>query len=589
MFVNRARGQATKIVAFAPRVAPRSARSQWRRYYSSDNFQQAPEKPSTFPWFKITVGVLGITSAASVAYLIGRNKEEDVAPRKEPVDITFENSRTNGVLTKEEIRERLSSQHVQIKKSLENPGVYAWGSNKGRVVDPESKEAIIKAPQRISYFNGQLLRDLKLDENSGAAITEKGDLVQWGKGFSETEFKPSKTLTGKDLVSLCMSRDRIIALSSNGTVYSLPISKNDQKSGRKLQESSWLPFWAGGSARLSYRLLQPRLGLGEKVTAISGGQEHVLLLTSSGRVFSAASATEHYPSKGQLGIPGLTWATRPEGPVDACHEITELRGSKIVQIASGDYHSLALDKEGRVFVFGDNGFGQLGVEFDPAAPFNDKPTALPLQKLYGKKWLPKATSVAAGGLTSFFTVDAQRVLGPEEEQSEVRDLGRITADTWAFGKGIYGTLGNGRWTHLQDAPTKVKALSGLFEYDEKSKKISPIRLHRMSVGATHASAVLKNTTHLTVPKNASESETYYGSDALLWGGNEFWQIGTGRRNNVPVPTHIRPPADIENPDTDKEQRFQVVPHYKGKVGKRTVTMEQRIECGKHVSAVYSGV
>lgn len=469
---------------------------------------------------------------------------------------------------------------------MESPGVYVWGTNFYRVADPESNESVIKNPRKISYFDGQVLRDLKIDEKSGAAITEKGDLVQWGKGYSESNFRPTKTLTGKNLTSLCMSRDRIVGLASDGKVYSLPIAKDDQESGRKSPESSWVPFWSG-TAGLSYRLLQPSLGLTEKVIAISGGLDHALLLTNSGRVFSVASSTERFPCFGQLGIPGLTWSTRPKGPVDTCHEISTLKGSKITKIATGDYHSLALSKDGRVFVFGDNSFGQLGIEFGLASQFVDTPTIMSLRQVYrGSTWLPKVTNIAAGGANSFFAVDAQRILAQGEDPATVSDAGRITADTLACGRGIWGTLGNGKWTHLQDSVTKVKALSGLFEYDERTKDVSPIRLRDISVGTTHASAVMDNKPHLDASNTSTlDKANDWGYDALWWGGNEHFQLGTGKRSNLSKPTYVNVRSGPE--DSQEEARLQIMPRHKGKAGNRTTSMEQKVECGRFVSAIYS--
>ncbi|THC99014.1 hypothetical protein EYZ11_001488 [Aspergillus tanneri] len=485
----------------------------------------------------------------------------------------------------------LGSEFAQKKRSVMSPGVYVWGTNAYRVVDPDSKETVIKTPRRISYFDDQVLRDLKIGDKSGAAITENGDLVQWGQGYSETDFRPTKTLTGKNLTSLCMSNDRILALSSDGNVYSLPIAKDDQASGRKPKESSWIPFWSG-TAGVSYRSLQPSLKLGERITTISGGLEHALLLTNYGRVFSVASSTESYPSHGQLGVPDLTWATRPKGPVDTCHEVTALKGSKITQIATGDYHSLALAKDGSLFAFGDNSFGQLGVQFDPSLPFSNTPVLLSLEKLYrGKIWLPKVTGIAAGGANSFFTVDAKRIVGPGENPSAIRDLDRITADIWTCGRGIWGALGNGKWSHLQDEPTKVKGLSGLFEYDEHAKTLSPIRLHEISVGTTHVSAVMDNKTHVQAsPTTSLDSRDDWGFDALWWGGNEHYQLGTGRRSNLCKPTYISAPLETGGDDKKEEEaRLQIMPRHKGKVGSRTVSMEQHVECGRHISAIYSSV
>ena len=271
---------------------------------------------------------------------------------------------------------------------------------------------------------------------------------------------------------------------------------------------------------ISYRKLQPaNLGYAEKVTAISGGLEHVLLLTSSGRVFSAASGSEDFPSRGQLGVPGVTWHTRPEGAYDMCHEITTLKGFELIKVSTGDHHSLVLDKEGRVFAFGDNSFGQLGFDYSADFPYIDAPSLLPIQKLYnGTGQTRKVVGIFAGGANSFFTIDATRIASPGEDLTNMRGLGRVSADTWSCGQGIKGTLGNGRWTHLQGVPTKMQPLSGLFEYDEKKNVVVPIRIANISVGSTHASAVLSNVTYLDASEKSSENDTNWGADVLWWGG-----------------------------------------------------------------------
>lgn len=505
-----------------------------------------------------------------------------------PAEVKFEEPR-RPASSKEENRDLISSQHLQVKKSWENPGVYAWGSNSGRVVAPDSDETIIKTPRRIPYFDGRLVRDIKLDRYFGAAISENGDLLQWGTGFSPDCQGPVPTLRGKDLIKLSISRDRIIALSSNGTVFSVSAARVDHEAGYKPQENSWFPFWKSRSP-ISYRKLNPsNMAWGEKVSDVSSGLEHCLILTSKGRLFSAASGTEDFPSKGQLGVPGLTWTTRPEGAYDQPHEISTLKGFEIVKIASGDYHSLAVDKEGRVFAFGDNSLGQLGFDYSAESPIIDAPSLLPIEKLYkGTNQVPRVTNIAAGGANSFFTIDATRVAGQGED--DPRGLGRVTADTWVCGQGIWGGLGNGRWTHVQDVPTKIKALSGLFEYDEVANRVIPIRLSHLSVGSTHASAIMNNVTHLGATDRSSENDTNWGADVLWWGGNEFYQLGTGKRNNVSNPVYI-PPMNVEA-DKEKgrreEHRFQITPRKKIRFGGRNVSVEQRIECGRGVTAVYSG-
>ena len=535
-----------------------------------------------------------LAAAAGLAMLYSssglRQASAEAAPP--PVEMTIEKSKKKKGVSKEENRDLISSQHLQVKRSWENPGLYAWGSNTGKAAAPDSEEIYVKTPRRIPYFNDILLRDVKLDRNFGAAIKRNGDLVQWGKGYSEEQPQPTVTLRGKDLKSIAISRDRIVGLSKSGSVYSIPVSQMDQEAGPKPIEASWIPFWNSHS-NISYRKLKPKdLSYNEKVTAISGGLEHVLLLTNTGRVFSAASGTEDFPSRGQLGVPGVTWSTRPEGPYDMCHEITTLKGFDIAKVAAGDHHSLVLDKEGRVFSFGDNSCGQLGFEYSSESPFIDAPSLVPLQKLYaGTNQKPKVTSISAGGVNSFFTVDATRVAGPGENPSEVRGLGRVTADTWSCGQGIKGTLGNGRWTHLQGTPTKVQSLSGLFEYDEKKNQVIPIRMAQISVGSSHAAAVMDNVTYLNASEKSSENDTNWGADVLWWGGNEYYQLGTGKRNNVTNPIYIRPldmAAEVQA-GRKEEHRFHITPRHTVNVQGREVSMEQRIECGRNVTAVYSGV
>lgn len=561
-----------------------------RRHYAN---QRSPADTNRHA-LQILAALLG-GSAAYGGWRLFNNfylkKEEESVPQEPAeVEVVFEKPRKEAK-SKEDNRDIISSQHLQVKKSWENPGLYAWGSNSGRVVAPDSDDKVVKMPQRVPFFDGILLRDVKLDRNFGAAIDDRGDLLQWGISYSSDCRKPEKTLKGKNLSSLAISRDRIIALSNNGAVYSISVQQDEQQNGPMPSESSWIPFWSSRPS-ISYRKLQPsNLGYGERVTALAGGLEHILVLTSRGRVFSAAAGSQDFPHHGQLGVPGLTWSTRPPGAYDQCHEISTLRGFDIAKIAAGDFHSLAADKDGRVFTFGDNSSGQLGLEFSPESSIVDAPSLVPLQRLYaGTNQVPKVTGVAAGGSNSYFTVDATRVASPSDES--VQRLGTVTADTWSCGQGLYGTLGTGRWTHVQSMPVKIPALSGLFEYDEVRKRTVPIRLSRLSVGQSHVAAVMDNVTYLDASSRGGKNDTNWGADILFFGNNEFYQLGTGKRNNVSAPVYIQPldqGAEVAVRGKAEVHRFQITPMKRVKMGGRWVEMEQRVECGRGLTAVYSGV
>lgn len=601
----------------APRAVPRCCRASSTRANilakngaSSRTATASYQSRAAQKQQHLSRSILAIAAAGGLATLsqyyindgqLVRKVHAEAPQEEEQAALTFEQSRKKQGVSEEENRDLISSQHLQVKRSWENPGVYAWGSNTGRVVAPDSTESNIKTPRRIAFFDGKLLRDIQLDRNFAAAIDEQGNLLQWGTAYAPDTKAPVQTLAGKNLVSLTLSKDRIIALSKNGSVYSVPASAEEQATGAKPTESSWLPF-VSSSSRIAYRNLTPSdLARSERVTSIAGGLEHSLLLTSAGRVFSAASATDSYPSRGQLGVPGLSWLTRPTGDFDQPHEITTLKGFPITAVAAGDRHSLALDSEGRLFAWGDNASGQLGFDSTAETAAIDAPSLVPIHKLYaGTSQSPRITSISAGGSNTYFTVDATRVASPGvTDPAQLRTLGRVTSDTFALGTGITGSLGNSRWTHVQSTPAKIPSLSSLFEYDEATSSTVPIRLASLSVGATHAAAVMQNITQTSISTaaGATPDSTNWGADIVFWGGNEHFQLGTGKRNNASTPLYIQPldsAAELarakKSTGAKEEHRFHITPRATAKLGDgRKVSVEQKVVCGRQTTCVYSSV
>ncbi|CAK7271717.1 hypothetical protein SEPCBS57363_004766 [Sporothrix epigloea] len=594
-------------------------------------------------------GFLGLVTVALVAGA-GIYTSSKLSDKKSKLDkselevvipkavLQFEETPTSAATGSGDIRDAISPHHRQVKNSLENPGVYAWGSNAGRVAAPDSSDAFVKEPRRIAFFDGQILRDLRLDSEVGVAVNERGDVLQWGSGYwgkaavvaatkAKTMLSPVTTLAGKDIVKVALSSDRVIALSASGAVYSLPISQSDgapaPPPASQLSSSSssgWRSFlWStpadSDSLAAGIRTLTPAgLSWGERVVDVRGGQEHCIMLTSKGRVFSAVSSLMSFPIKGQLGVPGLTWETRPrDRPLDAPHEVPGLKNIPIAQIATGDYHSLVLAKSGELYSFGDNSAGQLCIPASPSFSSTAAPVQVPVNKLYEtpsdskalvlagietKKGrpVPRVTAIAAGGATSFFTVDVLR------ESLDARRPATVTADTWSCGSGIYGSLGNGKWVHVSTTgPTKVRALSGLSEYSEATGAVVPIRLARLEVGATHASAVLDNATNVGASYSSSSADTNWGADTLWWGGNEYYQLGTGKRSNQSEPVRIASldstaagvaPLSLElSSENMARECLALTPRSTVRLSGsgRKVSIEQRVTCGRYVSGVYSGV
>jgi len=75
---------------------------------------------------------------------------------------------------------------------------------------------------------------------------------------------------------------------------------------------------------------------------------HILLLTFKGDVYACG-----YNESGQLGL---------QSDAPSCGNLKILKSiSNIVRIECGEQHSMCIDKDNHLFVFGDNSYGQLGL------------------------------------------------------------------------------------------------------------------------------------------------------------------------------------------------------------------------------------
>ncbi|XP_075399662.1 putative E3 ubiquitin-protein ligase HERC6 [Tenrec ecaudatus] len=118
------------------------------------------------------------------------------------------------------------------------------------------------------------------------------------------------------------------------------------------------------------------------VGLLSCGKEHSLAVCLNGRVFAWGAGSE-----GQLGIGEFKEISFTPKKVNA------LAGIKIIQVSCGHYHSLALAQDGKVFSWGKNSQGQLGLG-------KEFPSQTSPQRVKSLEGIPLA-QVAAGGAHSF--------------------------------------------------------------------------------------------------------------------------------------------------------------------------------------------
>ena len=88
---------------------------------------------------------------------------------------------------------------------------------------------------------------------------------------------------------------------------------------------------------------------GNKIKEIRSGKEHNIIMTEEGNLFAVGKG-----NFGSLGLGGTIFAPSPR-------IVSKLSNKKIVSIACGMYHTLALSNIGDLFSWGRGFEGQLGL------------------------------------------------------------------------------------------------------------------------------------------------------------------------------------------------------------------------------------
>ncbi|XP_076870833.1 LOW QUALITY PROTEIN: E3 ubiquitin-protein ligase HERC2 [Brachyhypopomus gauderio] len=261
--------------------------------------------------------------------------------------------------------------------------VFSWGEGDDGKLGHFSRMNCDK-PRLIEALKTKRIRDIACGSSHSAAITSSGELYSWGlgeygrlgHGDNTTQLRPKlvKVLLGHRVIQVaCGSRDaQTLALTDEGLVFSW----GDGDFGK---------LGRGGSEGCNVPQNIERLN-GQSVCQIECGAQFSLALTKSGVVWTWGKG-DYF----RLGHGTDVHVRKPQ-------MVEGLRGKKIIHVAVGALHCLAVTDAGQVYAWGDNDHGQQG---NGTTTVNRKPTLV--QGLEGQK----ITRVACGSSHSvaWTTVD----------------------------------------------------------------------------------------------------------------------------------------------------------------------------------------
>lgn len=276
----------------------------------------------------------------------------------------------------------------------ESGTVYAWGSGaQGKLGNGDTADSSVPvAVDASGVMSGKTIVGIAAGAHHSLALASDGTVFAWGDnvfgqlgdGSGVDSSVPVVVAVVDDIVQVAASAWTSYALAADGTIYSWGLGDVGQL-GNNTTSNSLSPVEAttsGVGAELD----------GKQVIQIAGatGDDFVSVLTSEGTVHSWGANSAGQRGTGVVGGSQLVPSAAAGGAI---------AGKQITQIATGAYHVVALDDEGKVYAWGDNERGQLG-----EGTQTDSPT--PLEMLTGGVIDGKViASVAASGFASYAVTD----------------------------------------------------------------------------------------------------------------------------------------------------------------------------------------
>jgi alpha-tubulin suppressor-like RCC1 family protein len=303
--------------------------------------------------------------------------------------------------------------------------VWAWGDNLRSAVS-RAFGSVVPEPRTVSKVANVIALAAGMDRSfaveKGGTVKGWGfnDYGQLGVGDRETKGEPT-SLPGLSKVTDVAAGSRFsMALTSTGDVYVWGYNRTFEcgfPSGTFAE--------TGQLASIDHPSTPRAHGMLKGIRAIAAGHSHAVVVTMSGQV-----AAWGVNGNGQTGLDDDLAFIPVPWPVSLTVGGPSIKGGpRVVDVAAGDAHSMALTNTGDVYTWGNNASGQLGdgTTVDRFTP----------KKVEG---LTNIRAIAAGGAFSL-ALDS-------------------SGTVWAWGNNILGQLGDGT-RYGRPRPVKVKGLDAV--------------------------------------------------------------------------------------------------------------------------------
>ena len=392
--------------------------------------------------------------------------------------------------------------------------LYMWGENSsGQLGDGTTvnKNKPLKVASNV--------QSVELGYSHTTVISKDGELYTWGynkygqlgNGTTTNSSNPIKIMN--DIVSCVGGGSHIIALKKDGTVYTWGYNNYGQLGdGTTTDRTSPVAIQIYDhtnvltSSGIKHGIIPDNGNYSFESTGeivqIAAGSSHSAAVTKDGDLYMWG-----YNGEGQLGV---STNENTNAPVLVNNSTTTLPAKSIKSVALGDWHSAAITKDGSLYMWGSNDYGQLG-----DGTTTDRYTPV--------KIMDNVASVSLGGSHSAaVTKDGSLYMWGSNFRGQLGDsttTNRYTpvkimdnvvsvslgschsaaitkdGDLYMWGSDVYGQLGDGM-------------------YDSKSAPRSvPIKIMKnvklIGLGGYHSAAITND------------------GNLYTWGYNKYGQLGDG--------------------------------------------------------------